>query len=1103
MKLRSARSLLMLGTLLLLASIGFAQSSVLVDQLFPANGGNAAFSPIVPINSGQFTAMTYFKLEFAPTPGSSIGNCQVTLEGDLPIWSSGNAISAQNCAVANLAIAGPVTANNIRVSIASTGAGSVRVRVTGALTSFASASGMTWPSGGAGIPNYSGSNAWGATYNASNQIPASFISILNQNTTGNALTATTLNTNGAANQVWGMNGSGSVQGWQTVSSTVTSVFARSGAVTAQSGDYTCAQVTNCPTLSGTGLVRNTGAATELSGDVTTSGSNAAKVVGINNTLLSGLATGILKNTTGTGVPSIAAAGTDYAAATGIPISSVGSAGLSATGPMRINATGVIDILGSGTVAPAQGGTGVGNTATLTLGTSNRNYATLGTGIEKNTTTTGAVTNAVAADVYGLFTTCTGSSGLFLKDGGTCAVAYTLPAATSSTLGGVKPDGTTILNSAGAISVNYTSSTYFPFQSITTTGSSGAATLSGGVLNIPVYSGGSGPGSGTQYDLSYWATSSTLGSAAPTSGYDGVPQVATNSTTSNVFTAGPTTAPQGVAPNPQTGTTYTYLLTDRLKYVSFSNSSSIAVTLPQAGSSGFGLNWANVSCDIGTGTATITPTTSTISYTTGTAYTSGASSLALSTGQCAWIYSDNTNYFAIVRSGSGGGDTITSPNSTLAVGGTSTNTTLDLEGSAGEIMAGATPALTYTPSLGKSGTAGTLSLYPASGNFTTTLGSVATASNTVDFFATAPTTGDLIDCVTSSTTCTLTDAGFLATNVVRKDTTNAGAAAMTLDMHASTSAPSVQLPNVAGGTILAGTSTANLSAPIVIQNTNSSNNNTSITMGITAPGTSTGQTVLNVNGASTGGDLFDAGTGGTWASGVLSGQTIQVAVTPTGQIKTGTAPTVTTPGTGFYVFGTEGTEPASIASGTSGFVMDSTSHCPVQWNNAVNYGCVPVSLSVKMTADWTCGTGGTVTGCAAGTIVGASGTPLTLTLPLAAVSWYWECDGVVGQATAATANTWSFLTATNAPTNMEATYLQGDSATTFAGGATTGISSTTATAIGGTWTLGASGTKMPFQIRGTVEGASASGTVLSLYLTSGSNSDLITIYRGAKCSATSF
>lgn len=52
----------------------------------------------------------------------------------------------------------------------------------------------------------------------------------------------------------------------------------------------------------TGLV--TGAA-ELSGDVTTSGSNAVTVTKINGTSLGGLSTGILRNTTTTGVPSAA------------------------------------------------------------------------------------------------------------------------------------------------------------------------------------------------------------------------------------------------------------------------------------------------------------------------------------------------------------------------------------------------------------------------------------------------------------------------------------------------------------------------------------------------------------------------------------------------------------------------------------------------------------------------------------------------------------------------------------------------------------------------------------------------------------------------------
>lgn len=107
---------------------------------------------------------------------------------------------------------------------------------------------------------------------------------------------------------------------------------------------------------------------------------------------------------------------------------------------------------------------------------------------------------------------------------------------------------------------------------------------------------------------------------------------------------------GVPTNPQTGTTYTFAATDRATYVSFSNAGAIAVTLPQANSAGFGSNFVTLACNIGVGTATITPTTSNISFTNGSAYTSAAASLALLTGQCAWIYSDNINYFAVVRTG---------------------------------------------------------------------------------------------------------------------------------------------------------------------------------------------------------------------------------------------------------------------------------------------------------------------------------------------------------------------------------------------------------------------------------------------------------------------
>lgn len=109
--------------------------------------------------------------------------------------------------------------------------------------------------------------------------------------------------------------------------------------------------------------------------------------------------------------------------------------------------------------------------------------------------------------------------------------------------------------------------------------------------------------------------------------------------------------------------------------------------------------------------------------------------------------------------------------------------------------------------------------------------------------------------------------------VLNNAANTATSAFTLDASAATTTPSVKFGAAIGTNLLLGTSTANLSAPLVLTNTNSTNNNTSITMGITAPGTSTGQTVLNVNGASTGADLADFGTGGTWTAGVLSGQTI--------------------------------------------------------------------------------------------------------------------------------------------------------------------------------------------------------------------------------------
>lgn len=102
-------------------------------------------------------------------------------------------------------------------------------------------------------------------------------------------------------------------------------------------------------------------------------------------------------------------------------------------------------------------------------------------------------------------------------------------------------------------------------------------------------------------------------------------------------------------NAQTGTTYTMLLSDCGKMVTFSNAAAVAVTLPQAGTAG--KFFAGCFVDVqnkGVGTVTITPTTSTINAHT---------TLVLTTGQGAKIVSDSTNYQTQLGSGLAQGNPI--------------------------------------------------------------------------------------------------------------------------------------------------------------------------------------------------------------------------------------------------------------------------------------------------------------------------------------------------------------------------------------------------------------------------------------------------------------
>jgi hypothetical protein len=88
-------------------------------------------------------------------------------------------------------------------------------------------------------------------------------------------------------------------------------------------------------------------------------------------------------------------------------------------------------------------------------------------------------------------------------------------------------------------------------------------------------------------------------------------------------------------NAQTGTSYTVAAGDQGKLLTFTNSTPVAVTLPQATGS-FGAGWWAVFENRNSGNVTITPTTSTID---------GAAKYALNQNQGVLLVSDGTNYYS--------------------------------------------------------------------------------------------------------------------------------------------------------------------------------------------------------------------------------------------------------------------------------------------------------------------------------------------------------------------------------------------------------------------------------------------------------------------------
>lgn len=143
------------------------------------------------------------------------------------------------------------------------------------------------------------------------------------------------------------------------------------------------------TVSGT----NTGDQTiSITGDVTASGSTgalASTVVKLNGVTLSGLATGLLKNTTGTGVPSIGVAGTDFQAPGSYITSLTGDA--TASGPGAAAAT-VVKVNGV-----AYGTSPSTNTVPVVTGANTVTYQTVpNAALANSTVTIGSTSTALGA-----------------------------------------------------------------------------------------------------------------------------------------------------------------------------------------------------------------------------------------------------------------------------------------------------------------------------------------------------------------------------------------------------------------------------------------------------------------------------------------------------------------------------------------------------------------------------------------------------------------------------------------------------------------------------------------------------------------------------------
>lgn len=293
------------------------------------------------------------------------------------------------------------------------------------------------------------------------------------------------------------------------------------------------------------------------------------------------------------------------------------------------------------------GTGLAYFQGGALGTPSSGVASNLTGLPISTGLTGAGTGVLAALAVNV-----GSAGapvLFNGAGGTPS-SLTLTNATGLPLAQLTGAGTGVL----AALANAMNSSTGPIGALTPTNSNCVVGNGTAWTSAACPGGGGGtPANPTATAgptaINGVATTYMRSDAAPavqqgSSSIKGIVQVdgTTITASSGVISVAPITA----LPSTQTGTNYAIVDGDRTKVIYLSNAANQTPTLPSAATLTSSNGWFVTACNIGAGTQTVTPTTSTIG---------GAASLLIPAGSaarpnCYNIISDGTNYSLVPSSG---------------------------------------------------------------------------------------------------------------------------------------------------------------------------------------------------------------------------------------------------------------------------------------------------------------------------------------------------------------------------------------------------------------------------------------------------------------------